>query len=1366
MSDISPPQPEMPATARPDVDPQSVEGLFLTVLAMESPAERAAFLDQICGNDAPRRRRIEALLRAYDDAGSFLEHPATPVGVADNFDFLQPADKPGCLGRLGHYEVIDVIGRGGMGIVFRALDPRLNRIVAVKVLAPELAANPLARRRFLREAQAAAAVSHPHVVTIHAVDEAKLPYLVMECIVGQSLQQKLDQVGPLRLTEILRIGSQIAEGLAAAHRQGLIHRDIKPANILLENGVERVKITDFGLARAADDAAITRTGEVSGTPQYMSPEQAHGDKVDPRSDLFSLGCVLYAMCTGRSPFRADSVAAAIRRVCDDTPRPIAEINAEIPAWLIDLIDILLAKQPEDRFQTADEVAVALEKCLVRVQRPGDSSPPTASRIEEPRHMPANAAVAPSSYGLSDVTYASGTAAIVLFLGQVLFAGAFGLVGGLEIQSCYFDLPDPKLFMARLSGALGAIFLLSTVGLWLNPATSGGRSVALTIATRFAIFYAMWFGLFTSVVVIGEWNTQEDEPLLVVLGVIGLSIVAGTAFLLGRATSSGTEPATEPRTAGRHLALLGIGVWALLLTWFLGIAIGVLRPPRFESPLHTAAGPLGIGLVWTGGLLLAAGMFLQNRILGAAHWLYVLRIVGLGALMVGGLLAILSLLYFFGEAITPSPLELIIVLVVVALAILMYRRIGRTPPSTGDTGADAARCETPARHNRNWLWTALIVFSIVCVAPCLLGVAYLSLSYSTVEVQRMAAPTTPQTSAAPSDAAGEHGGGGAAMMGMPGMDGGYGGSMGSMMDGGSYAGTFDESQWGAILLDVGTVPSSPPGMPPGGMMGMAPGGAFSHLMDRAVRLRPTDTVPGRIAEKDAPVRKNGETVYHAHPLTDPGIYRIAPGEYEVQLFDWSYGWALGRDVAETASYTPVAPQRPAAVRSLGTIRVQTGEIVTVSATRDDVSALLRGILATTPDMHETQLAQFVWNGEMFVLSPQQAKVVRYLLQRSAAGEAETTEAELRTGAGQQLTFIRKSDSGEPETQIVPVDSPIEQIFNNGRHPAWGTLIVPGTQAGTFALGPLKLPQGTVPAVAVPEEATDSPASAAEVPAEPSPDAPADALNAMETSAALELIRHVREARQAIRSGRATITVEDRPRLRGNEVALLEAREAIVGTPGWKRRASLAFLGNKIRCDDENGRQIINGQSYLRCDRETTTGADIKVSPLKDSENQVADLRVWGMSPRPLAILRNGSVAKFAQVRGNRPEFAQSKVDADGSHLQLLRTAGEDVTLSFWIDPQRGWNIVRATAEGPNPRGGMLDDTIECQLAPFEGVWFPKEVKYTRQVDGVLAVEEVSTISDVHFNEELPDELFEEEGMSMSIEEFLKSRAAEATEPAVR
>ncbi len=374
------------ANASVTPDPQSIEGLFLTALGHSSPETREAFLNEACGDDAERRRRIEALLRAYDDAGSFLEHSPVSSQLADSFnlEFLTPSDDPGLIGTLGPYEVFEVLGRGGMGIVFRARDPKLNRIVAIKVLAPELAANPNARRRFLREAQAAAAISHPHVVTIHAVDEgvsvegrtskvespstlnhqpSTLPYLVMECIVGQTLQQKLNKQGSLRLTETLRIGQQVACGLAAAHKQGLIHRDIKPANILLENGVERVKITDFGLARAADDVSITRTGEVSGTPQYMSPEQATGDPIDHRSDLFSLGCVLYAMCTGRSPFRATTLAAAIRRVCDDTPRPIAEINPETPAWLIAIIDQLLEKNPDSRIQSADEVADLLNHHL-------------------------------------------------------------------------------------------------------------------------------------------------------------------------------------------------------------------------------------------------------------------------------------------------------------------------------------------------------------------------------------------------------------------------------------------------------------------------------------------------------------------------------------------------------------------------------------------------------------------------------------------------------------------------------------------------------------------------------------------------------------------------------------------------------------------------------------------------------------------------------------------------------------------------------------------------------------------------------------------------------------------------------------------
>jgi serine/threonine protein kinase len=359
--------------------------ILLSALEKSQPRERDTFLAEVCGTDRALRSRVEALLRAADVQDSFLENPAFETELFSHetesirqkcaepdelsLDFLHPSDDPESLGRLGPYVITEVIGRGGMGVVLKARDTKLNRVVAIKVMAPELASNPTARKRFQREAHAAAAVVHQHIVTIHAVDEDRLPYLVMECIIGQSLKEKIDREGHLKLIEILRIGQQVASGLAAAHAHGLMHRDVKPANILLENGVERVRITDFGLARAIDDVGITRTGEVAGTPEYMSPEQALGQPVDQRSDLFSLGSVLYAMCTGRSPFRADSTVAALRRVCDDTPRPIREVNPEIPGWLVAFVDRLLAKKPDDRFQTAAEVAALLGQHLAELQHP-------------------------------------------------------------------------------------------------------------------------------------------------------------------------------------------------------------------------------------------------------------------------------------------------------------------------------------------------------------------------------------------------------------------------------------------------------------------------------------------------------------------------------------------------------------------------------------------------------------------------------------------------------------------------------------------------------------------------------------------------------------------------------------------------------------------------------------------------------------------------------------------------------------------------------------------------------------------------------------------------------------------------------------
>lgn len=293
-------------------------------------------------------------------------------------ELLGPTDDPHMLGRIGSYEIVGVIGRGGMGIVFKAFDATLNRFVAIKMLLPQLATSGAARKRFAREGQAAAAVVDDHVMPIYNVDQWQgTPYLVTQYSRGPTLQQRIQDQGLLEVKEILRVAMQTARGLSAAHAQGLVHRDVKPSNILLDGTVERAMLTDFGLARAVDDASITRTGIITGTPQYMSPEQARGGNVDARSDLFGLGCVMYVMCTGRTPFRADNSYAILRLIADEDPRPVQEINADIPAWLTSIISKLMSKKADDRYSSADEVAELLEGCLAYVQQPTKQDLPAA-----------------------------------------------------------------------------------------------------------------------------------------------------------------------------------------------------------------------------------------------------------------------------------------------------------------------------------------------------------------------------------------------------------------------------------------------------------------------------------------------------------------------------------------------------------------------------------------------------------------------------------------------------------------------------------------------------------------------------------------------------------------------------------------------------------------------------------------------------------------------------------------------------------------------------------------------------------------------------------------------------------------------------
>jgi eukaryotic-like serine/threonine-protein kinase len=280
---------------------------------------------------------------------------------ASLIDFLALPQAAGELGRLGGYRIIKVLGHGGMGVVFQAEDPLLQRRLAIKAMLPGLAANPTARLRFVREAQTAAAIQHDHIVAIHEVGEDRgVPFIAMPLLKGESLDERLARASCLPLAEVLRIGRETALGLAAAHTAGLVHRDIKPANLWLEINTGRVKILDFGLARAAaDDAQLTQQGVILGTPAYMAPEQASGAAIDHRCDLFSLGCVLYRISTGEPAFHGTDAIATLLAVATSSPLRPAEVRPELPLAFSNLVMHLLAKKPEERPASAHAVAQML-----------------------------------------------------------------------------------------------------------------------------------------------------------------------------------------------------------------------------------------------------------------------------------------------------------------------------------------------------------------------------------------------------------------------------------------------------------------------------------------------------------------------------------------------------------------------------------------------------------------------------------------------------------------------------------------------------------------------------------------------------------------------------------------------------------------------------------------------------------------------------------------------------------------------------------------------------------------------------------------------------------------------------------------------
>ena len=377
--------------------------IFLEAIEITDSESQKVFLENACQGNPALLDRLHHLLKMHIGAGSFLKTPAIAQinlansvappnkepsdGLSTNVSksetspragdllpeislgFLQPSTRSDSLGRLGRFEVLQVLGSGAFGIVLKAFDDKLQRIVAIKVISSSLFAASSTRQRFLREARAFAAVRDSNTVQIYEIEEQPIPYLVMEYVPSKTIQQKIDENGPMSVAMTLKIGQQIAGGLAAAHAVGLIHRDIKPANILLEEGgAEKVKITDFGLARALDADHLTQTEVIAGTPMFMSPEQAVGETFDQRADLFSLGSVLYVMLCGRSPFQATTTSGLLKRVAEDIPVPIQKIAPDVPAWLCQIIEKLHAKKPDDRFGSAKEVAELLNRCQIAFDR--------------------------------------------------------------------------------------------------------------------------------------------------------------------------------------------------------------------------------------------------------------------------------------------------------------------------------------------------------------------------------------------------------------------------------------------------------------------------------------------------------------------------------------------------------------------------------------------------------------------------------------------------------------------------------------------------------------------------------------------------------------------------------------------------------------------------------------------------------------------------------------------------------------------------------------------------------------------------------------------------------------------------------------
>ena len=440
----------------------------------------------------------------------------------------------------GHYALERELGRGGMAIVYLARDVRLDRPVAIKLLPPELAAHDKLRDRFMREARMAARLSHPHIVPIHAVDEVRgYVFYVMSYVDGETLAERVANRGPVPPREASRLLREIAGALGAAHAQGVVHRDVKPGNILLERTTGRAMVTDFGIARAADGGE-TAVGELLGTPEYMSPEQAAGEAVDARSDVYSLGVVAYYMVSGQLPFTAPTIQAVLAKQLTQVPTPVASVAPGIPRALANAIDTSLVKDPSRRFQSAEGFSDALAPTLV----PRREVPVPVRAFLDPRKMWA-LAVSPAMMITGGI--------VVLTTSLPHLFTTLGYVG-----------------LIRVVGAgnivLGALMPLILTMRWLRPLLRGGYGVSDIAGALRASFdvrreeQLFEFGT--------KPTTREKRLTAITIAGAALNVGAWTALVLGAtahwllpfAFVSGMWPIAGVFSATTSRARSGKGSW--------------------------------------------------------------------------------------------------------------------------------------------------------------------------------------------------------------------------------------------------------------------------------------------------------------------------------------------------------------------------------------------------------------------------------------------------------------------------------------------------------------------------------------------------------------------------------------------------------------------------------------------------------------------------------------------------------------------------------------------------------------------------------------------------------------------------------------